>query len=219
MKRCMFIALCAICTTLPAQDLSHAIGINGGLNLGMLNGDDADLDNTDTDMRRGFTIGAFGEFVIFPIITLQPEFRFMQKGETVTSGNSLYRGTWKIELTYLEIPLLVKIYLPVEITTRPFVFAGPFVGANINANTDNIYEVGPFNFDAGANLDEDINAIEGGVIVGGGVRHSFEKAMLSAEIRYSQGLSKTFDNSTFKDVFTGTISFLIGFGFALPTGY
>lgn len=218
-KRFMFIALCAICTTLPAQDLSHAIGLNGGLNLGMLNGDDADLDNTDTDMRMGFTIGVFGEFVIFPIITLQPEFRFTQKGETVNSGNSLLNGTWKIELAYLEIPLLAKVYFPVEFPTKPFVFAGPFMGLNITANTDNIYQVGPFNFDAGSNLDEDINTIEGGVVVGGGVRHSFDKAMLSAEIRYTQGLSETFDNSAFKDVFTGTLSFLIGFGFTLPSGY
>ena len=220
MKRCMLIALCALCTTLPARDLSHAIGINGGLNLGMLNGDGADLDNTNTDMRTGFSIGAFGEFVLFPVITLQPELRFTQKGETVNAGNALFSGTWDIELAYLEVPVLVKIYFPVPIATKPFVFAGPFIGANISANTNGIYEVGPFNFDAGTNLDEDVYAIEGGVAVGGGVRHSFENAMLSAEFRYTQGLSEVFDNASFNDVFTGTFSFLIGFGFTLPTrGY
>ncbi|MBD3346999.1 MAG: outer membrane beta-barrel protein [Chitinivibrionales bacterium] len=200
---------------IEAQFDESSIGGKIGFNLGHFTGEDSDLDNTDTKLRPGINVGAFANIALHEIFSLQPEIQYTQKGETVEAGNDLVSGSWNIQLSYLEIPLLAKVAFPVEARTRPYVYAGPFLGINLQSETDEIYEVGPFNFDAGTDLDEDVNQVESGVVTGVGFSHDLDKFLMFLDFRYTIGLTKTFDDDIFDDVFTGTLAGQLGFGFKL----
>ncbi|MBD3244344.1 MAG: outer membrane beta-barrel protein [Chitinivibrionales bacterium] len=195
-----------------AEDVTSAVGVNGGVNVSHFSGEDSELDNTSTDPRAAFNAGAFLEIGLNRMFSLQPEVQYTRKGETVKAGSDALNGTWHVELAYIEIPLLAKIYFPLSWDTRPFVYAGPFIGFNVNAQTDNIYEVGPLNFDSDTDLEEDVNPFEAGLSMGTGLRHDIEKLAILLDFRYTLGLSRTFDDETFDEVYNGVFSGQVGLG-------
>jgi hypothetical protein len=201
-----------VCFTASATSV---FGVKGGLNVSQLMGDDSDLDNTTTDPRIGFNAGVFLEIALFELFSIQPEVIYTLKGETIKAGGVFGGGTWNVELEYMEIPILAKIYLPFSLISRPFLYAGPFIGFNVSATSDNIYEVGPFNFDADANLDEDVRALESGIALGAGVRKSAGPLALILDARYTFSMTPAFDDSAFDKVYNGVFMVLVGIGLQL----
>lgn len=212
MKTTVLLLTLSLVTFAYSQEQATTIGLKGGLNIGFLNGQDSDIENTDTEVRLGLNAGAYGEIALHPIFTLQPEVVYTQKGETVEAGGDVLGGTWNIELSYLEIPVLAKVYFPVETATRPFVYAGPFLGFNLSAESDDIYQFAGFDFTGESNLEDEVNTTEVGVVAGAGVSYLLEKIVLMLDIRYTQGLTRTFDDDTFDEVFTGTVAAQLGVG-------
>ena len=106
-----------------ALDLSF--GVKGGVGLANYIGSDAMSSN---DSRLGFSAGAFGEFSLIKMVSLQPEVLFELKGTKVeVSGSKGYNN-----LYYIDIPVLLKVYPPLPVPlVKIHAFAGPFVGLNI----------------------------------------------------------------------------------------
>jgi hypothetical protein len=206
--------LISIFSLVYAQEQVNSIGLTGGFNVGYLTGEDADLGDGETGARLGFNAGLYGEFALHPIITLQPEVLFTQKGETI-DFEGLVDASVDIELSYVEIPVLANVYWPVESATRPYVYAGPFVGFNLDANTDNLLDLGIGNFTSETDLEKDANTVESGVVVGAGLARIMENNSLSFDIRWTQGLTKVFDNDSFDEAYTGTLAAQVGIGFNL----
>jgi len=198
-----------------AQSPLTAFGGKGGVTFGHFTGEDAELPVADKEMRLGFTAGAFATIGVHPIISIQPEVIYTQKGQTYTAGTDALSGTWNVQADYLEIPVLAKVYWPTMTDTRPFVYAGPFIGFNMAANADNVYEVGSFDFATDADLDESINPVESGIAFGVGITQQMRKSTISLDVRYTLGLTKAYDDTVFDEVFTGTLATAIEVGYRL----
>jgi hypothetical protein len=193
-------------------NLTSAIGIKGGWNMGFLNGQDADLANTETSFRQNFRAGAFWEFLVAPIVSLQLEADYSREGQRY-KGTGVISENRDIDLSYIEVPLLIKVYFPLDVPTHPFVYAGPQIAFKTSVNTNNIVSVGPFGLNTGSNLDEHAKSVVGGIAVGAGLRQDLEKIMLMLDVRLTQGVTKTFNDNTFNRVYNGTFSVSAGIGF------
>jgi hypothetical protein len=168
-------------------------GLKGGVAISSLDTDDAGFD----DSRVGVTAGAFVDLPITPIVSIQPEVLFTQKGATGSESGI----DFTVHLDYVEIPVLGVVHFGRPGATRPFVAVGPYFGFNTTAKltTDD------FDDDT---IDEDIKSADVGVVIAGGL--AFRR--FGIEARYALGL-KDIDSLDFGETKNRTLSFLVSYGF------
>jgi len=162
-------------------DAAIRFGIKGGVNGANIIGEDATLEGNWKN-KIAFCGGVFLSLGIGKIVAIQPEVLYTMKGAQieVTEGEITYTG--KLQYNYIEIPLLLKLRLPLGIVT-PFVFAGPSVGFKLG---DAIISYS----DGAGTVEEPIEGFENldyGAVFGGGLelgRHIW------LDVRYSSGLQK-----------------------------
>lgn len=185
----VFVALIAVLLAAPAAGYAQlpSIGIKGGLNLANTGGADAG----DPDYKAGLNIGAFVSVPAGTILSLQPEAFFSQKGSK--------DGDDKINLNYLEVPVLLKLdpSLPGSFV-RPVFFAGPSVGILLSAKDH-----------GGNDFKEHMKSADFGLTIGGGV----EMGKLSLDARYNLGLSGIIKEagSAVDDIKNRAITVMIGY--------
>jgi len=157
-------------------------GIKFGGNIAKLTG--ADLDDIEATLKSkvGFVGGIFLTFNLGKILAIQTEVLYTMKGATYDYSDLQDPYIAKLTSDYLEIPLLLKIRIPLPLI-QPFVFAGPAVGFRLSQKIES----------DGPDIPPDDRLLKNndyGAIVGAGVNlgHSF---ML--DVRYSQGLQKAID--------------------------
>ncbi|GEM_PF-1104417 len=103
-------------------------GIIGGLNFSKLSlGDGNALDNAKN--RTAFTGGAFFTLGLWRILAIQPEVLLAMKGTRASNPTQNFTtGDLTLSMNYLEIPLLLKVYIPLKNPNlRPNLFAGPAI--------------------------------------------------------------------------------------------
>ena len=90
-------------------------------------------DDLDFKRRSGTIFGGSVQLPLGSVITLQPEFLFLNKGtkfkETSAAGES------NVRLDYLEVPVLLRYDFSRE-TVGPHVYAGPSVGFNVGCKLE-----------------------------------------------------------------------------------
>lgn len=127
----MFLRLFLLCgllfpMSIPAS-AQRALGFRFGINVAGVAGDLSDKEAFST--RTGFVAGLFGTIPLRYSLAIQPELLYTQKGFSTESAT--LNGTGgeafpaDFELTYLEVPLLVKYGLPVSSTAMLHLYAGP----------------------------------------------------------------------------------------------
>ena len=112
-------------------------GVKAGLNLATFSGDAV---GSDVKMKAGLHAGGLVEIKFTDKLALQPELLFsMQGAEIVDKGDNGTGGTFKDEykrnLTYLNVPILLKFY-PVN---SFFLEGGPQVGFLVDAKSKNVF--------------------------------------------------------------------------------
>ncbi|MBF9142397.1 porin family protein [Hymenobacter properus] len=114
-------------------------GLKAGANLSGYTGSD----NTDTKAKVGLNAGFTANFALSDLISIQPEVLFSQKGTQldynqdnsdlpvfINSGNTygpIGSGTYSQTLSYLDVPVLVRVNLGGNNGTGFFVEVGPQV--------------------------------------------------------------------------------------------
>lgn len=152
-------------------------GVKGGVNFTNLYVDNVD----DTNMLTSFNAGFFVELPITQGIAIVPELNFSRKGSEVQ--NTLLTETYKskFKLSYLEMPVLLKLNLVPNFNLH----AGPYVAYLLNAKTDVVDENGDrvesFEYDT-----DDFNKIDYGLSAGLG----FDFNNFGIGARYNYGLSE-----------------------------
>jgi hypothetical protein len=179
-------------------------GVKLGLNLHTLGGGDVQ----STDSKMGFAAGGFLTYRINKLISVQPEVLITQK--KANSEKDLEGGTWKykLDLWYLEIPVLVKVAIPVESSLNPSVFAGPVVALKLSGKGKSEFTEGVVDRVVGG-----LESYDFGVIFGAGVEFTlgfFKKGKFTADVRYNLGLMKI---NTEKDIKTRAFTFMLGYIF------
>jgi opacity protein-like surface antigen len=183
-------------------DSAAGFGVKLGLTVTNFGGEDADdLGFLDFENKLGFAAGALMNIPLSPMVSLQPELMFVTKGAEVEIFG---RNEGYLSLNYLEIPVLVRVDVPVAANVAPFVVAGPALGfllsakaVDRNGNTDNIKD--------------DFENVDLGFIVGGGLGIPLSSGgVIDIEVRYEVGLADINDDRNFNVELENRAFFILG---------
>ncbi len=183
-------------------------GVVAGLNSSTMSLSGTTLDSPKK--RNGFVGGGFLTLRLGEILAVQPEVIFTMKGiEAVNPDQSFTTGRLQLKTDYVQIPLLVKAFLPIlGDDLRPHLFAGPSIEWLVNCR------VGEDTL-GGTRGCADTPAIKGSdtsVIMGGGVDVI---GAFTFQMRYDLGLTNLLENGGSSSAKHRTLSFMLGYIFRL----
>jgi hypothetical protein len=216
----LWVGILLLTTPATSAELDLTIankGIKGGLALGSLRGDDI----RGSNVRETFAFGAFVNLALSEYFAFQPELLYSQKG----ADDYVVGYKQVVKLSYIEVPVLLKVYYRGEADVSPNLFFGPYIAFNVKASVET----------ASAADNEEIDlindkSVDYGLVFGAGTDWDVEHGILSLEVRYSMGLSDIFEDTDdttssgiLRDpddmvtpltaVHNGSFMVLVGFGF------
>ena len=156
----------------------------------------------DPDARIGFVGGAFLSINTSPTFSIQPEVLYSVKGVEkklrYNYNNTDFETVLQIEMTYLEIPVLLKYKFPSEGKIRPSLYVGPALGFNLDGTFSAEEGVqGGFADDLGDIDIANLKSTEFSAVVGGELGVALGNTILLLDLRYTQGLTKAFEDASF----------------------
>lgn len=190
----------------------RALGIKIGYSGASLYGENVeefeDFLQFEIKTKGGLNLGGFIIVNLNPYLALQSELNYVQKGaKTGVEALGEEFKAW-INLAYLEIPALLRFYLPSQNNFNFSIYAGPYVGLKTSDRAK--VEV------AGVKVEEDIENLkttEAGLIFGAAFDFSLplmKKGQLSFDLRYTLGLTSI---STEPEVETKNKVFSLSFAY------
>ena len=182
----------------PARAQSLEKGLKFGLSLANWSGE---VITDQFSSRTGFAAGAYFGIGISGGFSLQPEILYVQKGTQIKENE--VRVVFRAD--YLEIPILAKYAFALSPQARVFVFAGPALAIKVSGKL--FVETDEF---SDSEELEDLKSTDFGLTFGGGLELPFGALRLSADIRYTLGLSKIYED---EDIKNGALLVLLGVGF------
>jgi opacity protein-like surface antigen len=206
MKKLMIGLVLASIVLLAAYPLlaeGMTFGVKAGANMSTLIGDDV----KDVKWKGGAIGGVFLTYAFSDIFAVQPEVLFTMKGGKQTFGDT----TYTLKGNYVEIPVLAKVYLPMEGKFKPHIFAGPALGILVTAKSS---------ADPGIEVDvkDQTKSTEVGILGGVGLEYKMETGCVLLDVRYEVGLTRIAKKSEGEtdepDVKNSVISFMVGYGYA-----
>jgi hypothetical protein len=176
-KALMFVAGMALANTVQAQEFTY--GVKAGINAANITFDDEGP--VDFDSRIGLAAGAFVAWPLTPTVAIQPEALFSMKGATLDVDEL----ESSINLTYLDIPILLTYTPRTSAPLRINVFGGPSVGLKLSAEAEADIDGESQEADIG----DDIMAADLGVVIGAGI----DGGRYTIDARYTWGLTDITD--------------------------
>ncbi|HLV23683.1 MAG TPA: porin family protein [Moheibacter sp.] len=205
MKKMFLIAALAV-FGMSQSDAQVKFGVKAGPQLTNLVGND----DVDASSKFGFHAGAYANIRFSDQLAFQPELLYSMQGaeqeDTYEEFGITYHNEDKIELSYINIPLMLKWYAYDGLN---FEF-GPQIGFNVAAKAKGDSTATTEDTTISTSYDEDIDDIETvdfGLNIGAG----YEMPMgLNFGIRYGLGLTEIVKDSDMKN---SVISLGIGYSF------
>lgn len=183
----MALVLCLVFVAGPAA-AQVGFGIKGGLNFAEF-GDIETIDTLDELESESKTDFVGGAYIKLPLglFRLQIEGLYSLKGgEGQYKNVGIGTAPWETQLTYLEIPVLLKYEFPTSVL-KPFLYGGGSVAflmkaekRNQTVDTDWI------------DIKDDLKSTDYGLVVGAGI----ELLGITLEGRYTHGLADTVDQKS-----------------------
>ncbi|MEQ8882718.1 MAG: porin family protein [Fulvivirga sp.] len=158
------------------------IGLKAGANFSKLS---TDINDFDIDNSTGYLIGAF-TLVKIANIGIQPEVNYSLQGTTFKDFGEEFNQ----DLYYLNIPAMVKFYLPLGLNLQ----AGPQFGVLVSAKGDEAIDDGQGNITINNNVDlkDSFKNSDLSIALGAGWDLPFG---LKVDARYLIGLNDVNDSS------------------------
>ena len=177
---------------LSFESFAQTFRIIGGLNLSnMLVKDEEDTYSDDFKMKPGFHIGATVEFPLSNVLSLSTGLLIDTKGFTTKEEGQDWVTKEKLNLYYLDIPIVLKAANEFDSGVKIFGLIGPYIGVGLSGKVKEEYEYQgqkeTFEGDVewGNDVNEDyLRRFDSGLTFGGGVE---VKAILFG-ISYDLGL-------------------------------
>lgn len=157
-----------------------SFGIKGGVNVAEHSFVDQGV-TIDRDAINGFTLGAVLEVGLGGNIFLQPEALFIQKGSEL----DLPSLGEKINLNYLDIPILLKLKLINSNLFNINLLGGPSFGLALNGEET----IGSETIDINFGGDNGLKRFDLGIHAGGGVGVNLGSIGVFGDVRYLFGIS------------------------------
>ena len=192
----------------PAPAMADTtFGLLLGVNLGKIGG------LTSWSFRPGLLGGAYLNFALGKVFSFEPELYVTQKGAQQQQDLGMGVMTTTIALTYIEVPLLFKIAIPLgeDYTSRPRVYAGPTFGYNIRHVLKLRYEDPTGDDDSIVNF-TDMKKFEAGLVVGAGMEFDVKGGLFTLDARYSWSLQAITTTPT-ENLKNHVLAVVIGFAF------
>jgi len=186
-------------------------GVKAGVNLASFHGEFADI--ADPKVKAGFVGGAFVAFGFAPDLAIQVEGLFSMKGAKLTSertdnaGNSLGEFDTFVNLTYLEVPVLLRGTLLRTAAVQPMYYLGPTIGISLGGKAQS---------DAPGSRDydlEELKAVDFGLALGAGAGFKVGGRKVLTELRYTMGLGDIYDLEGNLESINDVFSLTVGFAF------
>ena len=177
-------------------------GAMAGVNFSRFVGSDADDANLDEESLVGFTGGGYLAVALNEIIAFQPEVVFSMKGATYegSAGVGGFSVNWdyEIRLTYLELPVLIRVSLPLDMPLGLDAYGGMspaiLLGAEYEGEVGGVVEV-----DDEGDTRDDFDEFDLGIPVGGTVSFDLDIMTVFFDVRYTFGLLEMYDEDSFQD--------------------
>jgi hypothetical protein len=171
----------------------------------------SDIDNLGMKVSAKVGFGAGIYLAISPVqwFTLQPEFLYSMKGASIGDAGSAV----DYNINYFDVPILLKLKLPLGGTVYPFIMGGPDINFFLNSSfstTDTSSGTIMIFQDSGNSLKKtDI-----GYIFGAGVDIQLGNFYLSGDLRYTKSMSSIYnkDQEQSQNTFNSSVGFGIGLG-------
>ncbi len=183
------------------------LGFKGGMSLSTIGGADVD----DVDYRTGFGVGAFLEFPVSDVVSIQPELLYMKRGAEETEAGI----TVTFAVDYVEIPVLLRLNFPVEGSIAPYFLVGPSIG--FKSGCEMRLEDDEFGLGVDCEeVDVEIKTIDFAGVVGAGLSFEAGPGNVTVGARYNYGFISLDDSDAEEDIKGRAFSFLAGYSF--PVG-
>jgi outer membrane protein with beta-barrel domain len=189
-------------TPLTAQLRDHAFGGFVGLSLSKAGGADV---GGESKLVTGTAVGAFLTLGFSRLLALEPQVLMVEKGLKSEEGGL----SATIKLTYLQLPLLVKLRFPMgpEGRTTGFLFAGPAAAYRVGCRLKLAQSGNELN--GGCDSDgeaESLRSFDSSMIFGLGA----DVGRATVSLRYDLGLSKLDQSAAANDIKNRALILLAG---------
>jgi len=194
--------LLSIVFALSVGVYAQKFGIRGGANLATMTGS-ADGFNDDKTGLLGIHLGVVYEMKLIPMIFIQGEMLYSQKGIYYEIAGGNYSKT---TINYIEVPISGKIKLG---PTPLYIIAGPYFAYALSGKTK--VKIG--GVEASEDLkwkDAGIKRTDMGLNAGLGVRFGLGPIALFAEGRYGIGFADINDDGTNETIKNRNLQFSTG---------
>lgn len=198
----IFLSLILVSSGLPESrvDKPFLLGIKAGYNQGQLRGQKTEPGFQVEKMAIStFSAGFMINWRINRVLSLQPELLYFQKGGQYEVNVPINLPGIDIKvnesryLNYLEIPLFLKISVPISHRLKSTFLLGPSMGINLTARVKSKIKITVPNFQFSLIEKKDIrkeaNDFEWSFMVGGGLDLATKKGLLVFEPRFFFGLN------------------------------
>lgn len=189
MKKLIFILTLAL--LIPAATQAQTIfGITGGINLAKFSGDDAEFHEEGVHIKpgnfMGIVGGVFANMKLGENLAFRPEVLYSQKGAKYSDEIMGASYDLKMNLAYIEVPLLLQYTLSSSETFGIFLMGGGSLGFNMSAKMTGEVSGGGMTITFDEDVKEDVKSLDYGVVFGAGV---VINNMIEIFARYNMGLA------------------------------
>jgi hypothetical protein len=227
----MLVLVLAAMSTLPAHS-QMKFGLKGGTTVSSFS-----HGQPHTGTKVGYTAGVFGAYSFSDLLGVQVEAAYFQQGgtwirfkdDTRFGANADFFTknvtSSAITLHNLEVPVLMRLTVPVETEVKPVFFAGPSIGFNLHATeryerTGELAE-GVFVTAGGSKVvTSQYNLYQVGATAGLGLEIPMGSVNLLVDARYRYGINpvlNTFSyveyNGVASKLYSNSFAFTLGLGF------
>ncbi|MCR4396711.1 MAG: PorT family protein, partial [Candidatus Saccharicenans sp.] len=161
-------------------------GVKGGITLANVKSVPDTFEGYSWETKMGLAGGISMEIGLPGPFSIQPEVLYVQKGAKISFSEEGITGTFKANIDYIEIPVLLKYNLVTGGLTRPSVYVGPYFGFNTSAKF--VLSVTGYP-DQTEDIKDDIKNTEFGAVFGVGLTQKLGLFRITLDARYDLGLS------------------------------
>ncbi|MEO8577226.1 MAG: porin family protein [Gemmatimonadales bacterium] len=191
------LGVAALCVTAvppaSAQKTSGmTIGVMAGVNYTKVTQDPEPTD-VSYDYRTGWLVGAFLGVPINAMVSIEPQVFYSEKGTKISATQGSAEG--EVKLGYVEVPLLLKLWIPASGNVEPYFFAGPEFEYNSSCKVKgSAFGITSETDCEGSQADIDIKSTDFAATGGAGIQFLMGRQSVRVDARYTYGLTDINDN-------------------------
>ncbi len=187
MKNLIYAVIVFLVLFASQENAQVSVGFLGGVNFGDLKSEENNIES-----KSFLGIGGLIEYNLGDNFSLVAEPMYLQKGGVQPESNT--QPEIRINLSFIELPLLLKYKFNFSESIKPYLVAGPTAGYRLSAKMNADINMIAFSGD----LENVSQAFDFGVTMGAGIEIPLESIFIFLEGRYSFGLIDIHKNGTFE---------------------